>query len=164
MHVFSGEETLEDILILAYSLEQGLQDFYRLMVDKTEEGPTRELFEVLAGIEDKHKDRIYEEYAGSVSPPPDRGEFESKVVSRFMEGGMTTEEYFEHFRLDIDSRADILDMAMTIEAQALDLYRRSADRFQDKQITPFFLRLSDEEKEHLRRLGQLMEEIEEEGD
>ncbi len=161
MHVFSGEETLEDILVLAYSLEQGLQDFYRLMADKTEEGRARELFELLAGIEDKHKDRIFAEYAASLSSPPEREEFESKVVAKFMEGGMTTEEYFEQFRLDTGSRADILDMAMTIEAQALDLYRRSADRFQDKQITPFFLRLSDEEKEHLQRLGQLMEEIEE---
>jgi rubrerythrin len=48
---------------------------------------------------------------------------------------------------------------MTIEAQALDLYRRAADRFRDKKITPFFLRLSEEEKEHLRRLGRHMEEI-----
>ena len=164
MHVFSGKETLEDILILAYSLEQGLQDFYRLMTDKTEEGRTRELFELLAGIENKHKDRIYAEYAGTVSSPPDREEFESKVVSRFMEGGMTTEEYFQHFQLNMGSRADILDWAMTIEAQALDLYRRSADRFRDKEISPFFLRLSNEEKEHLRRLGRLMEEIEGEGD
>ena len=164
MHVFSGEETLEGILVLAYSLEDGLQGFYRLMADRAEDEKARELFELLAGIEDKHKDRIFEEYRGLASSPSDRKEFESKVVARFMEGGMTTEEYFRHFQLDINSRADILDMAMTIEAQALDLYRRSADRFRDKQITPFFLRLSDEEKEHLRRLGRFMEEIEEEGD
>jgi len=164
MHVFSGEETLEDILILAYSLEQGLQDFYRLMADRTGEEKARELFELLAEIEDKHKDRIFEEYTGSTSSPPNREEFENQLVAEFMEGGMTTEEYFAHFRLDMGSRPDILDMAMTIEAQALDLYRRAADRFQDKEITPFFLRLSDEEKEHLRRLGQFMEELSEDED
>jgi rubrerythrin len=159
MHVFSGEETLEDILVLAYSLEQGLQDFYRLMADRAGDGKAKELFELLAGIEDKHKDRIFEEYSSSASSPLDWERFENQAVAEFMEGGMTTEEYFQHFRMDMNSRADILDMAMTIEAQALDLYRRAADRFQDKEITPFFLRLSDEEKEHLRRLGQLMEEI-----
>jgi rubrerythrin len=159
MHVFSGEETLEDILVLAYSLEQGLQDFYRLMAERAKEEKARELFELLAGIEDKHKDRIFEEYSSSASSPLDREKFENQLVAEFMEGGMTTEEYFTHFQMDMDSRPDILDMAMTIEAQALDLYRRAADRFQDKEITPFFLRLSDEEKEHLRRLGQFMEEI-----
>jgi rubrerythrin len=159
MHVFSGEETLEDILVLAYSLEQGLQDFYRLMADRAQDGGARELFELLAGIEDKHKDRIFAEYRDTVSSPPERSDFENRVVAKFMEGGMTTEEYFRHYRLDMSSRPDILDMAMTIEAQALDLYRRAADRFRDKKITPFFLRLSEEEKEHLRRLGRHMEEI-----
>ena len=159
MHVFSGQESLQDILIVSYSLEQGLQDFYRLMAQKTEEENSRQLFELLSGIEDKHKDRIFEEYRAYADSPPNREEFESGAAASFMEGGMTTQQYFQHFQLDMDSRTDILDMAMTIEAQAMDLYTRAADRFQDKEITPFFLRLGDEEKEHLRRLGELMEEI-----
>ncbi len=163
MHVFSGEETLEGVLVLAYSLEQGLQDFYNLMAERAGDKGSKELFELLAGIEDKHKERIFEEYRGVASSPLDREDFENKVVAEFMEGGMTTEEYFRQFRMKMDSRADILDMAMTIEAQALDLYRRAANRFLDREITPFFLRLADEEKEHLRRLGQLMDEIEEDG-
>ena len=159
MHVFSGEETLPDILLAAYSLEQGLQDFYRLMAGKAQDAPVRKLFEFLAGIEDKHKDRLFQEYQGLTNEPPEREDFESRVVAGYVEGGMTTPDYFQSYRLDMGSRTDVLDMAMTVEAQALDLYRRAADRFRDSEISTFFLRLSEEEKEHLARLGQLMDEI-----
>jgi sulfur-carrier protein adenylyltransferase/sulfurtransferase len=46
---------------------------------------------------------------------------------------------------------------MSIEAQALDLYQRAADRQPDKEGRVFLKQLVDEEKDHLVQLGRLME-------
>ncbi len=49
-------------------------------------------------------------------------------------------------------------MAMTIEAQALDLYMRQSRRLDDHASRQILQGLADDEKAHLAALGRLMEE------
>ncbi len=51
MHLFEGDESAEVFLITAYSLEQGLQQFYGDMAEKAHDKTVRDLFEKLAAIE-----------------------------------------------------------------------------------------------------------------
>jgi rubrerythrin len=48
---------------------------------------------------------------------------------------------------------------MSIEAQALDLYLRASEKAQHEAGKKALIQIANEEKTHLARLGQLMEEI-----
>ena len=50
-------------------------------------------------------------------------------------------------------------MAMSIEAQALDLYQRAGDRSSDLQSQNVLRQIADEERTHLAQLGKLIESI-----
>ena len=79
------------------------------------------------------------------------------------EGGMSTEEYVEFFSPKRESLEGVIEMAMSIEAQALDLYFRASERAEQKESQKFLSQMADEERTHLRQLGQLMDSIIEEG-
>ena len=84
---------------------------------------------------------------------------DTKTVAGIVEGGLSTEAYAARFLSDPDSAADIVDLAMSIEAQALDLYTRAAWKCADERSKGAFLHIADEEKAHLRQLGRLMDRL-----
>ena len=59
----------------------------------------------------------------------------------------------------MDSPVDVISMAMSIEAQALDLYMRSAAWTRNDQNRSILVQIASEEKSHLERLGQLLDEL-----
>mgnify|MGYP000010557075 FL=1 len=52
----------------------------------------------------------------------------------------------------------ILDLAMMLETQALDLYLRFAEKTTDERTQQVLFSIADEEKAHLSSLGDLMDE------
>ena len=60
--LFDGAESPEKTLLIAYSLEAGLHDFYLSMTEKVQAIPVRDLFQKLSEIEIKHQDRLFDEY------------------------------------------------------------------------------------------------------
>ncbi len=60
--LFDGTESPENTLLIAYSLEAGLRDFYLSMTEKVQSMPVRDLFRKLSDIEIKHQDRLFDEY------------------------------------------------------------------------------------------------------
>lgn len=157
--IFSADNTLEKTLTTAYSLEAGLRDFYILMSRNVKNEKTRDLFIKLSAIESKHQDRIYNEYVAISGKPADRDEFEKTQVSRTLEGGLTTEEYIHFFKPDMESETDVIELAMSIEAQALDLYMRGANHCNNPKSEKALIRLADEEQTHLKLLGRLIDQI-----
>ena len=153
MHLFSGLESVEQTLVTAYALEEGLRSFYEAMTAKVSQEEARRLFALLAGIEVKHQDRIFNEYLRIAGSRIAREEFASTVVNPAMEGGLSTEEYLDRHHLDLESPGDIISLAMTIEAQALDLYLRAASRA--SAAREVLSQIADEERAHLERLGNL---------
>lgn len=133
-----------------------MKDFYLSMLTEVTQSDARELFEQLAKIEDIHKDRIFEEYQ-RITGLSDRSSFENQVMSNFLEGGLTTEEYINRFQPDLDSVIDIVSLAMSIEAQALDLYSRGIQFTSDTACEKIFRKIADEEKVHLQKLGSLLD-------
>jgi rubrerythrin len=45
---------------------------------------------------------------------------------------------------------------MMLEAQAMDLYMRYADKCEDQKVKPILFKMADEEKAHLKSLGDLL--------
>ncbi len=156
--IFAELDSVESILATAYSLEEGLRDFYLRMLDRVEDEKVKSVFRLLADIEIKHKDRLFAEYT-RFTGKDDRGTFECQFVTPLMEGGMTTEEYMDRFKPDFGSPVDVISLAMSIEAQALDLYIRSAAWTQNDENRTLLEQIASEEKTHLERLGQLLDEV-----
>jgi len=157
--IFRSDDALEKTLTTAYSLEAGLRDFYISMSRNVKNEKTRDLFTKLSEIESKHQDRIYNEYAAISGKTADRDEFEKTKVTEALEGGHTTEEYINFFKPDMESETEVIELAMSIEAQALDLYIRGADHSDNPQSKKALIRLADEEQAHLKLLGQLIDQI-----
>ena len=159
LELLSGNESIEETLIIAYSLEAGLQDFYLTMIDKVLDDAVKSLFRKLSDIEVIHQKRILEEYIQITGKEIDRDTFESGRVEKAVEGGLTTDEYIRLFKPDLNSLSDIVDLAMSIEAQALDLYSRAADRSADDRSRGAMKKIAEEERAHLEQLAKLMDTL-----
>lgn len=159
LELFTGTESLTEALVVSYSLETGLHDFYLSMIPKVKNDAARDLFQKLSEIEVKHQKRIFSEYLKISGKSETREEFEKTIVSQAVEGGLTTEEYITLFQPDWESVTDIIELAMSIEAQALDLYQRASERSRDPQTQQVLTQIADEERAHLAQLGILIEKI-----
>ncbi len=156
MQLFEELTSAEQVLSIAYSLEEGLKDFYLKMMRRVTNNSAADLFKKLAHVEDIHKDRLFDEYArltGSI----DRSSFEKALVQENMEGGLTTEEYLDRFQPDMEEVEEVISLAMSIEAQALDLYTRAAKKAKDSNNQKVLNRIAAEEKIHLEQLGILLD-------
>ena len=159
LELFTGDESPEITLVVAYSLEQGLLDFYLSMIPKVKNDDVKNFFKKLSEIEVKHQDRIFNEYVKISGKSSSREEFEKNIVMKAVEGGLTTQEYMDLFQPDLESVEDIIGLAMSIEAQALDLYLRAAGRSNNPESKKMLIQIADEEQTHLTQLGKLMEGI-----
>lgn len=154
--LFSGDESVASALMVAYGLEAGLRDFYLSMASKDFHPAVQKLFGDLAEIEVKHQQRLLDTYADLTGQPANKADFEA-AVDGHLEGGLSTEDFLARFTSDIDQAVDVISMAMAIEAQALDLYQRAGDNSTLPESRTAFERIANEEKAHLKRLGELME-------
>jgi rubrerythrin len=158
LELLTGKESIEETLVAAYSLEAGLRDFYLSMIEKVQQPEIRNLFQKLSEIETIHQDRIFDEYLQVSGKQVSREAFESDLVVKAVEGGMTTDEYVQMFQPDWESAVDIISLAMSIEAQALDLYTRASERSEDSRSKDALKKIAEEERVHLEQLGRLMDE------
>ena len=159
LDLLTGNESVEEALIIAYSLEAGLQDFYVTMIDKVDADEVKSLFRKLSDIEVIHQNRILKEYVLITGKEIDRDTFESEQVEKAVEGGLTTDEYIRLFKPDLNVLSDIVDLAMSIEAQALDLYTRVANRSTDERSRGALSKIAEEERVHLEQLAKLMDTL-----
>ena len=158
LELLTGKESMEETLVAAYSLEAGLRDFYLSMIDRIRQEDIKRLFQKLAEIETGHQDRIFNEYLQVSQNPISREAFENDLVIDAVEGGLTTDEYVRMFKPDWESAVDIISLAMSIEAQALDLYTRAAERNGHPRSAAALKKIAEEERAHLVQLGNLMDE------
>ena len=159
LHLFSGKETPEEVLTVAYSLEKGLREFYLLMVPHMKDETSKKLFEKLSEIEINHQKRVFDEYIRMTGYEINRDDFDKKVEDYGMEGGLTTDEYIKLYGSELSSAQDVIGLAMSIEAQALDLYLRSAENISDPDSKKILYQIALEEQAHLQQLGELMNQL-----
>ena len=160
MAYFADATRPEELMTLAWYLEKGSQTFYSGLSQRVSDSVATDLFKELAVAEEHHQaslSRLYQDVKGppsasgfpeSIIPSPDKGEL--------MEGGMRVSEALEWARgREIK---DILDLSMSLEANAYDLHLRMKARIEDPRGKEVFARLSREERGHLDRLSSLLEQ------
>jgi rubrerythrin len=157
MSYLKGDESLKEIISLAYGMEEGLRGFYAAVAEQTDDADVADLAVSLSKIEDHHKQRLLDLYLTLDPTLTDREAFEANIVAGIMEGGFTTEEFLYQNRDAMTTVPDLLNIAMMLETQALDLYMRYSQKIQDQPGKGVLYDLAEEEKGHLVSLGRLME-------
>jgi sulfur-carrier protein adenylyltransferase/sulfurtransferase len=153
-----GDETPVEIITLAYGMEKALQLFYETLQKESQDQELRALFQQLAGVEIKHEERLFAAYRQTAADAQDREGFEADIVPKTLEGGFDAQEFLETNREHLKTVAEVLDLAMMLETQALDLYLRFSERCEVADTREVLYSLAGEEREHLARLGGLLEE------
>ena len=110
-------------------------------------------------MELKHQDKLFSMYCSLTDEVLVREDFAERVVQGLGEGGLTTNEYVKFFGGVGSDPVDVVSLAMSIEAQALDLYHRAGRLTEDVRLKEFFATIVQEEKAHLNMLGKLMDTI-----
>jgi rubrerythrin len=159
MDLFSGKEEPLDVLKVAYSLEQGLCEFYIVMAEDAKNEKVKDLFAKLSDIEVKHQISIYTAYNDISDEELSKDAFEKMVEIKALEGGLSTREYLDLFSPDLNSETEVISLAMSIEAQALDLYQRVSSKIGDPQSKDIINKIANEEKAHLAVLGKLLDSL-----
>jgi len=159
MILVKGDETPQDIICLAYGLEEGLQKFYAAATQMAIEAEVIKVLSQLAEIEERHKQRLFDLYKTIDAADTTIESFESKVNSELMEGGFDPDKLLESSKPAFKNATDVLSFAMMLEAQGMDLYMRYADKSEVAQVKEILYKMADEEKAHLTSLGDLLEKI-----
>ncbi len=157
MDMITGDETPPQIIKLAYGMEESLGEFYRAAKIKTKDTEVASLLDKLASIEEKHKEYLLELYNQIEATPSTTELFEEDVTERILEGGFRLDEFLKQNEKFLSDVPSLLDLSMMLEAQALDLYLRFADKTTDEQAKGVLHKIGDEEKQHLAALGKLRE-------
>jgi rubrerythrin len=158
MRYWQGDETPERILALAFAMERELGAFYQELADNQANPELKATFARLAGFEDKHKLVVYHLYKTLFPQSAGIEDLADKATFKALEGGRSANEILADSQ-GLDSAQGALDMAMGIEAQALDLYMRYAETAADAKTRETLHELAKEERGHLRALATMMDRL-----
>jgi rhodanese-related sulfurtransferase/rubrerythrin len=153
---FSGKESLIEILALAYKMESNLGAFYSEMsLLKSRE--LVDAFTQLAKFENGHKAKVFNLARERDPSIQSREDMEQRSSITPLEGGMTAEEFLDRNKDYLKTPRGALEAAMMFEAQSLDLYMRFALKAKGGASIELLHTLAQEEKNHLKILGKLMD-------
>jgi len=158
MDMIRGDETPEEILTLGVWFEKGLQKFYTQAGDRTPDAEIKSLMANLAGIESRHVQTIFGLLQTIDPSQNDLEGFTAGIQTKMMEGGYDIDLFLHENASYLDVAEDVLDLAMMLETQGLDLYLRFADKSGHPQTKAMLYKIADEEKSHLASLGRMREE------
>lgn len=158
MAYFSPLVKPEELIALAWLLEDGSRKFYSELALTLMDKEAKDLYQQLAKAEEHHQVsllKLYEEFSGkapdpgfpaSVIPPGEEGDV--------MEGGMLVVEALQWAK---EKRTiDILELSLSLETNSYDLYLKMGRQMKDQRSARVFNLLSGEEKQHLERLSSLL--------
>lgn len=159
MPYFSSATRPEELMGLAWFLEDGSHKFYSEVAATLEDREAKDLFKGLAAAEEHHKAslvKLYKEFSGSTS---DQG-FPRSVISPesegdVMEGGMPVSDALKW--AEGKKTTDIVELSLSLETNSYDLYLKMERQVKDRRSEQVFHLLSAEEKEHLERLSSFLE-------
>jgi len=153
MSFFTVGSRPEELIALAWTLEEGSRKFYASIAGTLADNEAAKLFTDLASAEGHHKSTLLGLYRdiAKVEPGPD---FPASVIAADedrMEGGVKVSEALVWAK-GRDDRG-LLEMSMALETDSYDLYIKMGRRVKGENAKEVFGRLVVEEKAHLGRMA-----------
>jgi rubrerythrin len=151
---FPEDAPMEELIALAWSLEEGSRRFYAelqaLLIDRD----AVELFQNLVVAEELHQSMLAELHRkltrSSSGDPLGLG-----ASGDVMDGGMSISGALDWARGK--KLTDVLDLAMSLEMNSYDLYIKMGRRGSEAKAKELFSLLSAAEREHLERLAGFLD-------
>ncbi len=159
MAYFSPATRPEEAIALAWLLEDGSRKFYSELNSLLRDREATDLFKELVTAEEGHQASLFKFYQEILGGRLDTG-FPGSVIPSgtegdVMEGGVRVSEALKW--VGTKKLAEILEMSISLETNSYDLYIKMKRQVKDPRSTQVFDLLSGEEKDHLKRLSQLLE-------
>ena len=160
MAYFSPAANGEEIVGLAWALEEGSKFFYQGVSEHFSDDPeTQKMFGWLVTAEQNHEKHLLETYETLTGAQPDfiklRAKFSDSLSGTVMEGGVAVKDALEWTK--DKGVSESLELAMGMEVNAYDLYVKMSRAIEDKQAQQVFEKLAEEEQVHLERLAGLLD-------
>jgi rubrerythrin len=157
---FSSAIKAEELIALAWWLEDGSRRFYSSLASEMKDEEAKKLFKDLTVAEDHHQTFLLKLYQDLSGLPSDSG-FPGSVMSPdkegdVMEGGVRVSEALRW--TEGKGITEILEFSLSSETNAYDLYVKMEHQVKDQRSAQVFRLISGEEKQHIERLGALFEQ------
>lgn len=146
---FPEDASREELIWLAWQLEDGSRRFYASLSEVVDDTQARDLFRRLKNAEEHHSKSLESLLEQSAANPFSTDE-------DIMEGGMRISSALAW--ATGKSVTAVLELMLSLETNAYDLYLRMLSRFESGKHAEVFSMLAGEEKQHLKRLAELLEQ------
>ena len=160
MAYFSPAANAEEIVGLAWALEEGSKFFYQGVAEHfSADNEAKDMFNWLVSAEKSHEQHLLKTYENLTGTQPDfvrlRAKFSDSLNGTVMEGGVAVKEALAWAKGKGVSES--LELAIALEVNAYDLYIKMSRAIEDKQAQQIFEKLSEEEQVHLEKLSGLLD-------
>ena len=158
VRLFEKDETLEQLLITAMDLEKGAWRFYQYVMDRYPDDPIRPTLEQVAIAEKAHANLIYRFWQQFQKNPPPFDRIYQDLKGNILEGGHSLDDACGLLdNAARQGRPAVIELAMTIEYCAFDLYRSMAEQTENPDANSTFLSIAQAEKAHMRALTRALD-------
>ena len=151
---FAAGTDAADMAALAWALEENTRLFYIGLAGKRAGTEEAGLFMKLVSAEEHHKETLASVHSRLSDEPVDR--FHRNQDSPIIEGGVSMTDVLS-WAEDKPVRK-ILTVSMGLEANAYDRYLKMADISENDDAKEMFRTIAKEEKGHLKKLGELLDQ------
>jgi len=145
---------VRDILVLAMKLEKGSRDFYTAASNKTHLSAVKNAFQMLAGAEYEHMQKLYERAISLLGKgtllPLDKLQQELKV--EYMEGGIEISPILAKADEKFTNEIEALEIALEKEYMSYDFYKRVSALVENSEAKALLHELALEERRHADKL------------
>ena len=157
IQIFEKGEGLEQLLETAMDLEKGAWRFYQTIVDRYPDDPIRPTMEQVAIAEKAHAGLIYRFWQQFQKETPSFDRFYQNLKGDILEGGQSLDDACRLLETAATRGIPaVIELAMTIEYSAFDLYRTMAEQTENAEANATFLSIAQAEKAHLRSLTRAL--------
>jgi sulfur-carrier protein adenylyltransferase/sulfurtransferase len=158
---FSRASRAEELIALSFALEEGNRVFYERISQDLKEEEATSIFRSMSQAEERHKETLRELHARVTGKSGIPVYPEGMEAGGYLEGGSPLEETLEWAKGK--TLVEILELAIAMEANALDRYIKMGRSVTDERSREVFLALSREEQKHLERMTSLLDQQREKG-
>jgi len=140
------------------NLERGAWRFYTAVLKRHSEAAFARSLDLLARAEEGHARLLYTFWAAEQTDPAPFEEVYEDMPGDIVEGGQEVDAMVDSLDyLSDDPCIDIIEMSLSIEYAAYDLYRSMGHRFGGTAVEEPFLAIAQAEKEHMRIASEALQ-------
>lgn len=162
VQVFDIQKGPAALLMTAMNLEKGAFRFYTHVVERYGGAPFVKTMSDLSRAEEGHARTIYRFYERIAGPVPPFEALFDGLDGEILEGGGDLRQALAQVERMQETREDpcmaLMELAMSIEYSAYDLYRTMAIRNEDSAARDAFWRIAQAEKAHMRMITRAIPE------